>query len=225
MRHLMALKARAQHDQGFSLLELIVALGVFSLFIAMAISTFSTIGNAVVTARSRANSATGVLDVFQTMDRQVRYADSINFAGLGASGDAYIEFHVSASATTTGIATCTQWRYVPANGTVGVPGTIGFRRWNEGATPPSGWQIKETDVDGTASGTYPFSLTPATAGISTLQQIVLSITAGNTLPGNTTLASVGFVARNSSLQSPSNFDSNGDGNSDTPVCYPAGVRQ
>jgi hypothetical protein len=60
--------------------------------------------------------------------------------------------------------------------------------------------------------------------VSTLQQMVLSITAGNTLPGNTTLASVGFVARNSSLSSPSNFDSNGDGNSDNPVCYPAGVR-
>ena len=224
MRRLTALTARAQDDQGFSLLELIVALGVFSLFIAMAISTFSTIGNAVVTARSRANSATSVLDVFQTMDRQVRYADAINFAGLGPSGDSYIEFHVAASATTAGIATCTQWRYVPANGTVGVPGTIGFRHWNEGATPPAGWQIKATDVDGAASGIYPFSLTPATAGVSTLQQIVLTITAGNTLPGNTTLASVGFVARNSLPTPQSNFDSNGDGNSDNPVCYPAGVR-
>jgi prepilin-type N-terminal cleavage/methylation domain-containing protein len=224
MRRLTALRERARDDAGFSLLELIVALGVFSLFIAVAITTFSTIGNSVVTARSRANSATGVLDVFQTMDRQVRYADSINFAGLGASGDAYVEFQVPAKATTTGVATCTQWRYVPSNGTVGVPGTIGYRRWNLGGTPPTGWQIKATDVDGAATGTYPFSLTPATAGVSTLQQLVLSVTAGNTLPGNTTLASVGFVARNSSLNSPSNFDSNGDGNSDTPVCFPAGVR-
>jgi len=52
----------------------------------------------------------------------------------------------------------------------------------------------------------------------------LTLQAGDPVIGGETSIDAVFVARNSSLLSPSNIDVNNDGNSDNPVCRPTGSR-
>lgn len=208
-------------EVGFSLIELVVAISLFSVFIALFLTAVVTLirGTEQVTSTSEASSKS--LIVFQNIDRQVRYADSINFPGDGSSGARYIEYRLPASSAPSGITTCYQWRFVPSTG------QIQLRQWHDtvGSTPGS-WSTKLTTATApsVADPTYPFELIPATPGGSAKQQFVLTLNAGS--PSYEAKADVTstFVARNSSGTSPSNVDSNGDGASDTPVCLATGDR-
>jgi len=209
----------ARRQAGFSLLELTAAMGIFSIFILVFIAAVVGVSRGTTTARNTAQSSSGALIVFQNLDRQVRYADSINFPGAGPSGARYIEFRTPAANSASGVATCTQWRFVPGEQ------RVESRRWQDitGPTLPS-WSTKVGGITDLGGVGYPFSVIPASAVGSTQQQLRLTLEAGDaTIGGETSIDSV-FVARNSSLQSPSNVDNNNDGNSDTPVCNPTGSR-
>jgi len=64
----------------------------------------------------------------------------------------------------------------------------------------------------------------AAPGESTQQQLRLTLESGDAAIGGETSIDSVFVARNSSVLSPSNVDVNNDGNSDNPVCRPTGSR-
>ena len=114
---------------------------------------------------------------------------------------------------------CQQWRYLPAQG------RIESRQWPENrSTPPTVWATKISSVVAVGGAGYPFALSPAAASGLTMQQLKLSITAGNVGANATTQISTKFVARNSSLESTSNVDANSDGVSDSPVCQLAVTR-
>jgi prepilin-type N-terminal cleavage/methylation domain-containing protein len=112
-------------EVGFSLIELVVAISLFSVFIALFLTAVVTLirGTEQVTSTSEASSKS--LIVFQNIDRQVRYADSINFPGDGSSGARYIEYRLPASSAPSGITTCYQWRFVPSTG------QIQLRQWHD----------------------------------------------------------------------------------------------
>ena len=210
-------------DRGMSLVEMVVAVALFSIFIGISFASVTQLTRTATTATARANSANAVVNVFSLLDRQVRYADSINFAGMGATSSAsYIEFRTPASATNSGVVTCTQWRYDPTLD------LIQTRSWPNSATPVlPAFATKATDVQGAATATYPFRLIQATAAGSLFQQMQLRITGGSLQASDQTDISTQYVARNSSndpARSPSNADANGDGVSDNPVCNPAGYR-
>ncbi|MBI5162221.1 MAG: prepilin-type N-terminal cleavage/methylation domain-containing protein [Micrococcales bacterium] len=205
-----------------TLIEMLVAIALFSIFIGISFASVTQLTRTATTATSRANSANAVVNVFSLLDRQVRYADSINFAGMGASGNSYIEFRTPASATNSGVVTCTQWRFDPTRD------VIEYRSWPSAPSPQlPAFATKATDVQGTASSTYPFKLIQATAAGSLLQQLQLRITGGSPVASDQTDISTQYVARNSSndpARSPSNADANGDSVSDNPVCNPTGYR-
>ena len=212
-------RVASEPQAGYTLVELSAAMGIFSIFIVIFITAVIGISRGTTTARNTAESSSGALIVFQNLDRQVRYADSINFPGAGASGARYIEFRTPAANSATGVATCTQWRYVPGDR------RVESRRWDNvtGAALPS-WTNKVTGITDLGGVGYPFSLIPAAPGASTQQQLRLTLQSGDPVLGGATSIDSVFVARNSSLLSPSNVDVNSDGNSDTPVCRPTGSR-
>ncbi|TQL41920.1 prepilin-type N-terminal cleavage/methylation domain-containing protein [Homoserinimonas aerilata] len=212
-RPLQRFRARLGRTQaGFSLMELVVAMGIFSIFIAMFMAAVIGLTQGTTRAQLTAEASSGVLTVFQNFDRQVRYADAINFPG-DAGGATYIEFRTPAESAPSEVTTCTQWRFLPDEG------RIESRSWPDvaGATPTA-WATKLTTAIDTGAADYPFKMIPASTSGSARQQLVLTLEAGNADMDAGASMSTTFVARNSSAGSPGNLDANGDGRSDAPAC-------
>jgi prepilin-type N-terminal cleavage/methylation domain-containing protein len=203
-------------ESGFTLMELLVAMVIFTVFIVVVLTTIVAVSRSAVRTQLVGQSTNSTLVVFGIMDRQVRYADSINFAGLGTLGDRYIEFRVPATSTVGGLkAICYQWRYSISNA------RLESRQWNEGDTSTmTAWSPKLTDVANDGDPTHPFQLVPANGSDKPRQQLTLTINPGANAQSAGASMSTTFIARNSSsdpLKSPSN-------NPLTPVCTFGGSR-
>jgi hypothetical protein len=195
-----------------TLIELVVAMSIFLIFVALILGTTVTLAQSASRAQLVAESSNATVTVFGALDRQTRYADSINFPGAGASGARYVEFRTPGASSASGVTTCTQWRFVPSLA------RIESRTWNDltGAVP-SAWATKLSNVvdDGT---NYPFSLIPAVVSVGSMQQLVVKLHSGNGDLDVGAAVSTSFTARNSSSSSPSNADANNDGVSDVRIC-------
>jgi prepilin-type N-terminal cleavage/methylation domain-containing protein len=206
-------------DSGFSLVELLVAMVIFGVFITVLIASVSTISRASARAQVVARTSSSVLAVFQDFDHQVRYADAINFPGAGASGAYYIEYRIPAASNLSNVTTCAQWRYTPSTG------KLDFRQWQDIASPGSPTFVtKLSNIKGVATATYPFQMIPASLSASANQQLLLTIDAGSASFTQGAKISTRYLARNSSTLSPSNAQSVTAGVSDTPVCPLTGIR-
>jgi len=223
MRRLHAVLERLRDQRGFTLTEVLIAILIFGFVIAMGSMSVVQLAQAGSAAKVRALSSSNVIVGYETLDRQVRYADAINFPGVGASGDAYVEFRIPKAARVDSANPtsdlCVQWRYNPDTG------VLQSRRWDAVASPTlPAFSTKARLVTATASATYPFQMIPAAAGGATTQALRITLEAGSSQNEGRTSINTVIVARNSSFGSVSNTDANGDGRSDTPVCYPTGVR-
>ena len=200
-----------------TLIELIVAMSIFLIFVTLIIGTTVTLTKSASRAQLVAESSNATVTVFGALDRQTRYADSINYPGTGASGARYVEFRTPGSSSASGITTCTQWRFVPSLA------RLESRTWTDlTGSVPGAWATKLNNmIDDGAD--YPFSLIPAEVASGSRQQLVVKLHAGNGDLDAGAVVSTSFAARNSSYGSPSNPDANNDGVSDVRIC-PAGVR-
>jgi hypothetical protein len=189
-----------------------VAMVILSLFLTIVISSVVSITKASTTVQTTARTTSQELVAFQRLDREVRYSDAINFPGVGStSGYMYIEFRIPASSTANNVTLCTQWRFVQSSG------WIQSRTWPDTASPTfSNWDTEMTNVYNDGGAAYPFLLSPAT-GTAGKQLLTLTLDSGNIAVKGTAIQSV-FIARNSSVQSPSNADVHVPGVSDTPIC-------
>lgn len=204
-------------EAGFTLIEMIVTMVVFSIFLSITLASVIGVTHASSRAQLLAKSSSSILTVFQTFDRQLRYANSINFPGAGPSGARYVEFRTGSDSASSGVSSCTQWRLDPTNK------VMQSRQWQEGAVAPA-FVTKISAVVDLGGAGYPFKLVPATIGGSTMQQLVLSISSGTNTAVTGAAISTTFVARNSSILSPSNSNAVVPGTSDTPVCTYPGSR-
>lgn len=176
-------------EVGFTLIELMVAMGIFMILISILLIATSQLARGAVRVQVTAQSTSEVLLVFQNLDRQVRYSDAINAPGSGASGDRYVEFRVPAASSASGLVTCVQWRFRP------VDGTVQTRRWTDGSTvAPTAWSTRLSNVVDTGAADYPF------ARDLTLprQQLHLELDTGTAAVDSGTAIDTSFVARNSS---------------------------
>lgn len=200
-----------------SLMELIVSMAIFLVVLTVFVSGLLSMSQATVRAQAVTNAGDAVRASFQTMDKQIRYASSINFPGAGGSGSLYVEFITEAQPDGQD-PLCTQWRYDPT------ARTLAYRTWRDVTSGTvSAWRVVATDVRNATGATPdpPFQLVPA--GTSYVrQQLVVNVDAGRGAAGPQALTGADvqtvFVARNSSTTSLSNLDMNGDGSSDNPVC-------
>lgn len=210
-----ALRGAARRDEGFTLVELMIALGVFAIFLGIALSSILSLTKASTQTQVTARSSSAELALFSRLDHQIRYSDSINFPGDGATtGDTYIEFRTPALSTASGIALCTQWRFDPT------AHKIQSRQWNDttGTNAGNTWDTLLTNVATDPGDDYPFKLIPASSGGSSNQELQITVDSGNASVQGAAIIST-FVARNSSLTtSPSNSDATTPGVSDHPIC-------
>lgn len=211
----------APRDSGYTIMEVIVSIGIFTLFIAMMLTTIVAVSQSGTRTQLVGESTNGAITVFGALDRQARYADSINYPGTSTSGKRYVEFRTPAESTVTRITTCTQWMFDPTQATISSrtwPDTVG-----SAAAP---WVVRLSNVidDQRPGSPYPFRLMPAGIEGSSMQQLVVGLHAGNKALDEGAQFSSSFVARNSSIRSPSNADVDGNSSSDTPVCVRSGSR-
>ena len=214
-----ALRPKRSDESGFSLLEMLVAVLVFSVFLTIVLASMVGITRASSRAQLLSRSSSNILLAFESFDRQLRYANAINFPGVGTSGAKYVEFRTAADSSPTHVITCTQWRFDP------VSKSLQYRTWPDvvGASI-SAWDTKIQDVVDFGTADYPFKMIPASLTGSSMQQMVLTVSAGTPLVTPGAAISSNFVARNSSIQSPSNSNVVVPGKSDTPVCLASGNR-
>lgn len=183
---------------------------VFSIFLSIMISSIYGLTKSATSIQVNGVSANQELAVFQRLDRQIRYADGINAQGVGSSGYTYIEFRTPSDSTASGVTTCTQWRYDPTLR------TVASRTWPDGNLGAATvWNVQLTNVYNDGGANYPFAFIAASSSGSQLQQMRLTLDAGNTRIKGATISS-NFVARNSKA-SPTNPAG--------AVCPAAGSRQ
>ncbi|MGL4339452.1 MAG: PulJ/GspJ family protein [Rhodoglobus sp.] len=213
--------ADVNHDteSGFSLMELLVAVSIFTIFITIVLTTTVAIAQNATRTQLIAESTNSSLVVFGRLDRQARYADSINFPGEGVSGSRYIEFRTPSTSSASGETMCTQWRYNPS------AARLEWRQWvdDNPATLPSTFTTAMNNViNDTSKPTYPFALLRADS--TSMQRMTVSISSGNEFMDVGADVNSVFSARNSSASSsPSNDDFDADGESDDPICQLSGV--
>ncbi|MHC5797736.1 PulJ/GspJ family protein [Lacisediminihabitans sp. FW035] len=194
-------------ESGFSLIELMVAMAIFTIFVVIVITSVVAISRSAVRTQLVGQSTNSTLVVFGSIDRQVRYSDSINYPGVGASGNRYVEFRVPAASTTSGLqAICYQWRFSIANS------RLESRQWNESdPTTATAWSPKLTDVADDGDPTHPFQLIPANISDKPRQQLLIILNPGADAQNAGAGMSTTFIARNTSIKSRSNDPL-------TPVC-------
>lgn len=201
-------------DAGMSLVELLVAMSVFAVLLAVVMTSVVATGRSAVRAQNTADTADDARRAFTIMDKQARYADAVNFPGA-AGGDYWVELRTISLTDET--PRCVQWRYRTSTG------ELQTRTWTEGAAPSTGaWTTVLTTGARGAQG-QPFGMVP-TSSDRTLQSLTVSLLDSRSGAGSSSLQTT-FVARNSSAASPGNTDvAPADGVSDTPVCAPVGYR-
>jgi type II secretory pathway pseudopilin PulG len=206
-----------QRDAGITTVELIVAMGIFVTVIAIFMGGVVVMTKNAVRSTVTANAGDSARLVLQRFDKQVRYADAINLPGPGTGGRQYIEFRTPATVAASGVTTCTQWRWDPTT-TV-----MEMRSWADGATSlPAFVSVAKGIVADPSVPKYPFALDLASP-VHPRQEVTVSLLLSGAQGARVSTAS-SYVARNSSVESPSNVDNPADGVSDTPVCWKTGVR-
>ena len=210
-------RLRREHEAGFTLVELVVAMGIFTVLMTLVLT--AVVGLARTTARVQnvADASDQLRTAFLTMDRQVRYADAVNFPGRtrAAAAEAWwVETHTSAVAPGAQ-ATCTQWRFTASSG------RLERRTWPDGAfAGRSPWRTVASQLL-PDPGAPPFVLVRADTTY-TQQELDVHLRSGrsDTVTGGRSGLDSRFVARNSSVSSRGNADSDANLVSDDPTCGP-----
>lgn len=157
-------KPATRDEQGFSVIELLVSMIIFSVLLAVMMSVIISMNANVNKTRSIADAAAQGQRAINVLDKQVRYADWINTEASGAT-DKYFSFEGLSNA---GVLQCYQWR-------LHTGGILQQRSWVSTpanttavtATSPT-WTSVATGVVNAAAAP-PFTVTTDTAGGSSTQ--------------------------------------------------------
>lgn len=222
-----ARRRRTEADGGYTLVELIVAMGIFTTVLAVFMSGLMVMFRDTNRTQSAGQNTDALRKVFLQLDRQVRYADGVNVPGAVGS-KWYTEFRTPQDGSRP--ARCYQWRYDTSTG------TLAWRSWGATATVPgasTGWRqvanqlaTGERAVGTTATPVKPFVMKRASLDDGTVhQQLVVAINSGRS-DGTGEQLQTTFVAVNSGVNSPGNVSQGTKGvASDNPVCSSTSPRQ
>jgi type II secretory pathway pseudopilin PulG len=155
-------RIRRRHEQsreaGFSLIELIVATGIFLMI--MGVITASVISMMSQTRREggQSDNLDSARKIIQDMDKTARYANNVSTPGTGTDGGSYVEYRTGNASQQQ---TCWQWRYLPSTG------QVQQRHWlpplaGGGSSTATSWILEGTGISLNA-GAPIWSITPTSA--------------------------------------------------------------
>lgn len=221
LRELVRSDKSESRDEGLTIVELVVAMSIFSIVLSIYFSALISMSHTTVRAQNGVDASDSLRATFNTLDHQVRYATSINRPVRGTLGGSLAAWYVELEATNLPDGEkpmCYQWRLDPATNVLSMrtlkeDGVSSVTAWHEVSRHVKTGNV----VSGVAAS--PFEFTPAGALVLRQKLTVHLVVDG---PGTSKLAdqATTFIARNSSLETPNNkfVDANGDGVNDLAVC-------
>jgi prepilin-type N-terminal cleavage/methylation domain-containing protein len=153
---------RARDDQGFSLIELLVSMTIFSMLLAVMMSVILGMTKSMNKTQSIADAAAQGLRATQALDKQLRYADWINPSTPPAPLTIPATSISFEGLTNTGVLQCYQWHLTG--------GLLQQRSWTSASTTASyptasnpGWSTVAVGVANTGP-VPPFTVTARPSG-------------------------------------------------------------
>ncbi|GAA3125342.1 hypothetical protein GCM10010466_15280 [Planomonospora alba] len=123
-------RARPAGDDGISLIEVVVSLGVLGVLMAVFTAGVLQVYRAVSTTESVASAQSQLQVAFQRLDKEIRYASWISEPSAPVRGRRYVEF--TAEDPATGRPQCRQLRLDLGRG------VLQLVRWTPGSPPAEG---------------------------------------------------------------------------------------
>lgn len=203
-------RRRTAEDEGFTLVEMIVAMGIFSIVLAVFGAGIVSMTHTTARVQATGETTNEARQAFNLLDKQVRYASALN-APARVGDTWYVEFLTDATGVTGAVenpSQCHQWRLRSSTD------TLELRSWDIGGAPTA-WRAVAHYVVNDPVADVPFVFSPA--GTNSTRQglaVSLSLQRGEAPVGELTS---NFVARNSSTSAVTNLDSDGNGVNDR-VC-------
>jgi prepilin-type N-terminal cleavage/methylation domain-containing protein len=195
MRSFIASRLDRNRDDGYTLIELLVAMGIFTIVLSVIMGGVMVMTVDLRKTSNQTDASDQVRRAVLRMDKQVRYADSIAPPKKSGS-DWYVAFETTAS----GQDNCQAYRLR------GATDQLQYRKVDNDAGTDTGWQTVATNVvnDPAISAQQPFTLTVANGSTIIKQQLDVHLFAskGSSSTG-TAETDVVFVARNSDVNSES----------------------
>ncbi|GAA0488281.1 hypothetical protein Ade02nite_81410 [Paractinoplanes deccanensis] len=135
---------RRRDDDGYTLMELMAAMAVMSIFMAIVTTAILQIYRSVGETDQSADVQNQVETAFVRLDREVRYASAISDPAQ-VDGDYYVEYLINRDSVNT----CVELRLRPSTG------QLQRREWAQAVTPtaPSAWTTLTANVALSTSGT------------------------------------------------------------------------
>lgn len=195
MRSLIASRFDRVRDAGYTLIELLVAMGIFVVVLSVVMGGIMVMTVDLRKTSNQTDASDQVRNAVLRMDKQVRYADGI--APPKKSGS---DWYVAFETTATGQNNCQGYRLL------GATDQLQYRKVDSNAGTDTGWRTIATNVvnDPTVAAQQPFILTVANGSTIMKQQLEVHLWAskGSKSTG-TAETDVVFVARNSDVNSES----------------------
>lgn len=205
-------RARRGEDGGYTLLEMLVAMSLFAVLIAIYMAGVVQMTRSTNRVQNVTSSTDEGRRAFDRFDRQLRYASAVN-RPVRVADNWYLEFQTRATGSGTGL--CTQWRLLASTD------QLQLRTWPDvGAPTATAWTTVASHVVNNPSSQQPFTFRPADATYNR-QRIDLLLVVSNGQSGGAQVQA-GFVARNTSTATVTNSATTNPLVSDTQVCQQLG---
>lgn len=187
-RCLASRRRQMSGDNGFSLVELLVAMSIFSVVLVVSMAGIVTVTGNLRKVTNQRDAMDQTMRVMTRLDKDVPYAAAISTPGQVGS-DWYFEYETMLAGTDT----CDQWRLVAATD------LVQHRSWTNGNTPPTTWETVGTNIVNDPTTQKPFVVKTSNDD-STLIREVLSVdlfAQKGSLSSGSAETKETFVARNS----------------------------
>lgn len=209
MMRLAALRRR-HDDSGYTLVELLVSMGVFAMLLGLIATATSMMVRDLTAQTGQTDNLDSSRKVVNLLDKQVRYANAINSPGTGTDGALYVEWRSGNSGQTQ---SCTQWRWAPATN------LLQYRAWKLPFSGPAPSWVTQSDGIYQSGAAPVFSISnvlpnPAPSGVTQRREaLTVSFAVKNGNPKKTSVTEVRLTAQNTTGPNPPG----------TPVCQSAGI--
>jgi prepilin-type N-terminal cleavage/methylation domain-containing protein len=164
-------------DDGVTLIELMVAMTLMSVFGTIFVSGIAQMYRAANEAEAATTAQSQINVAFGRLDTEIRYATGLSTPGPATGTDRYVEYLTS----NTGTEMCGELRLR------GSTSLLQWRQWKRG-DPPGGWTLLASGV----SSATPFTVTPTSTGSAsqTLTVLLTSAVSGRAKQFRTTFAAL-----------------------------------
>jgi len=189
--------AQRSAEEGFSLIELVVVMGIFTMILGIITASVVEMMSQTRKESGQADNLDSARKIIQTLDTEVRYANAVTVPGTGTDGSYYVEWRSGNSGQQQ---TCTQWRYIPSTGQVERRSWLPPLAVGGSASAPTNWYLEGTGVS--LLGTTPIWSIAPTSAVDDHEELVVQFMSSHGAPVSQATNQITLTAVNTASSSP-----------------------